>query len=104
MKISDFMKKVDETDGLTGVGIVDSEKEKCLVIKNEENGLEIKMPVDSIEGSEWESLYDIATGKREPSVLQHMTRIVGYFSVTDNWNPSKIGELKDRQKGNYTIA
>ena len=33
-----------------------------------------------------------------------MTRIVGYFSRVNNWNKSKLGELKDRQKGQYKIA
>jgi len=32
-----------------------------------------------------------------------VTRIVGYFSRTNNWNKSKIGELKDRQRGNYSL-
>jgi anaerobic ribonucleoside-triphosphate reductase len=32
-----------------------------------------------------------------------VTRIVGYFSRISNWNKSKIGELKDRKKGNYKI-
>ncbi|MDD5454600.1 MAG: anaerobic ribonucleoside-triphosphate reductase [Candidatus Ratteibacteria bacterium] len=32
-----------------------------------------------------------------------VTRIVGYFSRVNNWNKSKIGELKDRKKGNYKI-
>ena len=32
-----------------------------------------------------------------------ITRIVGYFSRTNNWNRSKIGELKDRHKGDYAI-
>jgi ribonucleoside-triphosphate reductase len=33
-----------------------------------------------------------------------MTRVVGYFSRVHNWNKSKLGELKDRQRGNYSIA
>ena len=33
-----------------------------------------------------------------------ITRIVGYYSRIDNWNKSKIGELKDRQKGSYGIG
>ncbi len=33
-----------------------------------------------------------------------VTRIVGYFSRVSNWNKSKIGELKDRKKGKYTIS
>lgn len=30
-----------------------------------------------------------------------ISRVVGYFSVIDNWNKSKQAELKRRQKGNY---
>ena len=30
-----------------------------------------------------------------------MSRVVGYFSVIDNWNDSKKSEFKRRQKGNY---
>lgn len=33
--------------------------------------------------------------------VEKMTRIVGYFSRLSNWNPSKLGELKDRWRGNY---
>ncbi|HUU31517.1 MAG TPA: anaerobic ribonucleoside-triphosphate reductase [Phycisphaerae bacterium] len=33
-----------------------------------------------------------------------VTRIVGYFSRVSNWNKSKLGELKDRQRGNYSVA
>ncbi|NOX97964.1 MAG: anaerobic ribonucleoside-triphosphate reductase [Nitrospirae bacterium] len=32
-----------------------------------------------------------------------ITRIVGYFSRVSNWNRSKVGELNDRHKGDYTI-
>ena len=33
-----------------------------------------------------------------------ITRIVGYYSRVNNWNPSKLAELRDRQRGNYKIA
>ena len=33
-----------------------------------------------------------------------LTRIVGYFSRTTNWNKSKIGELHDRQRGSYSLG
>ena len=32
-----------------------------------------------------------------------ISRIVGYFSVIDNWNSSKKAEFDNRQKGNYWI-
>ncbi len=30
-----------------------------------------------------------------------ISRVVGYFSVIENWNNSKKAELKRRQKGKY---
>ena len=32
-----------------------------------------------------------------------ISRVVGFFSKIEDWNPSKIAELKSRQKGNYMI-
>ncbi len=36
--------------------------------------------------------------------VKHMTRVVGYYSMTENWNPSKLGELEDRRKGDYSVT
>jgi ribonucleoside-triphosphate reductase len=33
-----------------------------------------------------------------------VTRIVGYFSRISNWNKSKLGELRDRHRGNYSVT
>ena len=33
-----------------------------------------------------------------------ITRIVGYYSRVDNWNKSKLAELKGRHRGNYSVA
>lgn len=32
-----------------------------------------------------------------------MSRIVGYYSIVDNWNDAKLAEFKDRQAGDYKI-
>ncbi len=32
-----------------------------------------------------------------------ITRIVGYYSRIKNWNNSKLGELRDRQRGDYLV-
>lgn len=32
-----------------------------------------------------------------------ISRIVGYYSIIEDWNKSKTAELKDRQKGHYDI-
>ena len=31
------------------------------------------------------------------------SRVVGYFSVINNWNKGKVAEFDDRQKGNYSL-
>lgn len=37
--------------------------------------------------------------------VEHITRVVGYFSKIQNWNRSKRqGELPDRQKGQYSVV
>jgi hypothetical protein len=41
---------------------------------------------------------------RKPIVLNGITRIVGYYSRVNNWNKSKVGELRDRAKGSYGLT
>jgi ribonucleoside-triphosphate reductase len=36
--------------------------------------------------------------------VYQITRIVGYFSRINNWNKSKLGELKDRHRGDYCVS
>jgi len=33
-----------------------------------------------------------------------MSRVVGYYSIIENWNDSKQAELRDRKNGNYKIS
>ncbi len=47
---------------------------------------------------------DVFNGDRETVVLDGVTRIVGYYSRTKNWNKSKIGELRDRRSNNYALS
>lgn len=35
------------------------------------------------------------------SNIYGISRVVGYFSIIENWNKSKKAELKRRQQGNY---
>jgi hypothetical protein len=73
-------------------------------VKHKPTGLVTQLPAGAVEKVGWDELYPIFTGERDPQVLKHMTRVVGYYSRTENWNKSKIGELKDRHKGNYAIT
>jgi len=40
----------------------------------------------------------------ESSDVYGVTRIVGYFSRINNWNKSKLSELRDRHRGNYSLG
>jgi anaerobic ribonucleoside-triphosphate reductase len=44
---------------------------------------------------------DVVNCTANPIRLEGVTRIVGYYSRVNNWNKSKIGELRDRQNGQY---
>ncbi len=106
MEMLDFFTAVEQHPDLDGVGI-DAEcenRQPGVIVKYAKTGLMTRIPVAAIEAVEWPILEDVLSGRREPQILQHMTRVVGYFSRVENWNKSKVGELKDRQKGNYSIA
>ncbi len=47
---------------------------------------------------------DVITQKRKSVVCEGVTRIVGYYSRVNNWNKSKVGELRDRTQHNYTLG
>ncbi len=51
-----------------------------------------------------EAFANVITNDRKPVVCQGITRIVGYYSRTNNWNKSKIGELRDRKGANYALS
>ena len=105
MNLKQFNIQLESSKDLVGIGMQMDEGGglKGLVIKHEPTNMEVKIPVDAVKQTDWDTLFDVMTGKREPAVLQHMTRVVGYYSKIENWNPSKIGELHDRQKGDYEL-
>lgn len=43
----------------------------------------------------------VVAREENPIKLNGITRIVGYYSRTNNWNKSKVGELRDRANGQY---
>ncbi len=105
MKPADFFARVEAADALEGLGIDSKDPDApAFVVKHGPSGLTTRIPVQVLEEVDWDVLEAILTGRREPLALQHMTRVVGYYSRVENWNKSKIGELKDRQRGNYSVS
>jgi hypothetical protein len=64
----------------------------------------IALPVQAIRNASWDQLKSLLNGKREMRVMQHLSRIVGYFSLMHNWNRSKLTELADRHIGQYGVS
>jgi hypothetical protein len=48
-----------------------------------------------------ERFLQVVNCEENPIKCFGVTRIVGYYSRVQNWNKSKIGELRDRQEGQY---
>ena len=106
MDLQMFFEQVEAHSELEGIGIDGEDKDRRpgVIVRHTKTGLTTRIPITVIETVDWDVIQEVVTGKREPQVLQHMTRVVGYFSRVENWNKSKVGELKDRQNGNYSIA
>lgn len=104
MDLVTFYQNVEVHPELEGVGVDMSQEHSGVYVKHVPSGLSTRLPSEAIEQADWDLLEDVLTCKREPEVLHTMTRVVGYYSRTNNWNKSKLGELDDRHKGNYAIG
>jgi len=98
----DFFDNVQKHDGLEWLGVSEplSGEDEALVCHTE-TGIKHAVTVSSILDHTWTELSEVMLGKREPRVMIHLTRIVGYYSRVQNWNRSKLAELDDRHNGDY---
>jgi glutaredoxin 2 len=67
-------------------------------------GVTVALSLPAINKYTWHELDALLSGKRELRIMQHLSRIVGYFSLMHNWNRSKLTELADRHAGKYGVA
>jgi len=75
-----------------------------IVVRNKQYNIYFKLNVLEYLNENKEDLISILNNKRMGTILIYKSRIVGYYSNISNWNKSKLGELRDRQSGNYTIS
>ncbi|HHT9131598.1 MAG TPA: hypothetical protein ACFYED_03845 [Candidatus Tripitaka californicus] len=74
----------------------------CLTVLDHEKKVAHNITLEAILTQELDALIKaLETGVKNP--LYGVTRIVGYYSRISNWNKSKLGELRDRHKGNYSV-
>ena len=101
-KIGEFVEKVEgserfEIAGLDRVG----EKDEVFVLSDTTKkdgiyGRYIEVGVKEVLTAPLKDIFDVITNNRKALVCHGVTRIVGYYSRTHNWNKSKVGELRDR--------
>ena len=99
MSGQDFLQKIK---GLSNLELL-KESEEAYIVLNHNSSKKYQIKKTAIAQTNWENISSILDG-REPIILDGITRIVGYFSKVSNWNKSKLGELKDRRKGNYKVG
>ncbi len=106
MKLEDFISSMEKHENLDCEGLLLGEQpeEDFLVIKNGAAGCRYKVLVTTVQEQPWPVLEAVFRGEREPIIMEHMSRIVGYYSKVKNWNKSKLGELRDRKAGDYSLG
>lgn len=67
-------------------------------------GAFIRVSIDEVSTIPASQIISCIKNERNPIVCHGVTRIVGYYSRTHNWNNSKIGELRDRSQFHYTLG
>lgn len=94
-----FLRSVEEHPDLSLI----AERELSVQVHNTRLDAAFDVPHNSIAQHSWQNLSRVLCGG-EDRVISKMTRVVGYFSKTHNWNESKLGELADRHAGDYAIG
>jgi hypothetical protein len=80
---------------IEGKDSIDGEAIVCHI----KTGVKHAVSVRAVLDTEWPELEAVITGARYAKLMVHRTRIVGYYSRVENWNGSKLAELRDRQAG-----
>jgi len=105
MNLTDFYDQVERDEALKGIDVIvgDHPDQDAVIVQDVATGQTVRLLADAIRSHPWEALRNVILGL-DPAPLYHTTRIVGYFSRIENWNKSKLGELKDRRNGNYRVS
>jgi len=98
-KLNSFVEKVEGSERFEIVGTDKDEEVIVLSDTTKREGIYgryIEIGVKEILTAPLKDIWDVIANNRKKIVLEGVTRIVGYYSRTHNWNKSKVGELRDR--------
>ncbi len=99
----DFYERVEASKELEWLGVREDEASRGgeALVRHGSSGRDYALPSETINDHSWDELEAVLSGGRDALIMTHLTRIVGYFSRVENWNRSKLAELRDRHKGDY---
>jgi len=105
MKAAEFWDAVHADEDLEYLGVVTVQADDVVGVRyrGEWRGLVWLLSAAAILGNAWEDLREVLTLARDARILAWQARIVGYYSNVRNWNRSKVGELRDRGRGDYGL-
>ncbi len=99
MTLTDFFAAIEADDQFRGVDITDQMATIYDLVRKQL----ITVPVSTVMAVDWKPLRSVLATGPQPLPLYQFARIVGYFSRVENWNPGKLGELRDRRAGDYRL-
>ena len=109
-----FVEAVELSSDLEVIGTAIPSNEEVLVIRDysKTKGIEgayVEVSIEEIvrkvtDCGKAQEFVNVIQNDRASIVLNGITRIVGYYSRVNNWNKSKVGELRDRAKGSYGLT
>jgi hypothetical protein len=113
LSLNEFVDAIERTSNLTIICEENKDGKDILVVENSDVNKKSEGHQCEVELAEIfakvkdcrsaQEFVDVINMDRKAYVLEGVTRIVGYYSRTHNWNKSKVGELRDRHKGgSYT--
>jgi hypothetical protein len=74
-----------------------------ILVRHVNRDVKYALSLQAVLEHSWEELEAVLTGRRRANIMTHLSRIVGYFSRIQNWNRSKLAELRDRHAGDYAL-
>ena len=99
---------------IIGTAFPSEKSEEVFVVRDysKDEGIEgayVEVSIDEVirkvaDTDKAQEFISVIQNDRAPIVLNGITRIVGYYSRVNNWNKSKVGELRDRAKGSYGLT
>jgi hypothetical protein len=99
MTLPDLYDLVSAERLLEGLDVSDDQ----VVIRHIPSNSQVVIPISEVLSHEPADLLRVLLYPGSEQPLRHVSRICGYFSRLEAWNSGKIGEWRDRQKGNYTV-